>query len=120
MKSHHNYVFIQIFIHDICFIYNVIFILKTAADLYERSSLRVSSAVGAYWNPCVAAYGLVFLHVIGFSLQYHNIPQILFLQPHGFLSFTEKNIKKIIKPPTQDVVVYERFQISLFTKNVFE
>ena len=75
----------------IYFLFATLFLFyKRAADFYERSGLRVSSAVGAYWNPCVVAYSLVFLHMIGFSLQYRNIPEIIFLEPHGFLSFTEK------------------------------
>ena len=125
MKSHHNYVFIQILWY-IGFIYDVIFILKRAADFSERSSLRVSSAVGAYWNPCVVAYGLAFLHMISFSLQYHNIPEIIFRNLMVFW-VSQKKIENFNKTThssgqtyLQDVVVYKRIQISLFTKNVFE
>ena len=54
MKTHHNYIFIQILWYF--FVYNVIqtscfFCQKKVADLYEQSSWRVSSAVTAYWNP---------------------------------------------------------------------
>ena len=65
--------------------------------------------------------------MISFSLQYHNIPEIIFLEPHGFLSFTEKKTMENYKSThssgqtlLQDVAVYERFQTSLFIKNVFE
>ena len=44
--------------YDIFFVSNVIqtscfFFLEKVADLYEQSSRRVSSAVGAYWNRCL-------------------------------------------------------------------
>ena len=66
--------------------------------------------------------------MIGFSLQYHNIPEIIFLEPHGFLRFTEKkNTLENYKTThssgqtlLQDVAVYERLQTSLFIKNVLE
>ena len=58
MKTRHNYVVIQI--NDITYIlFTTLFkqvafsFQKKVTDFYEQSSQRVSSAVGAYWNPWV-------------------------------------------------------------------
>lgn len=63
--------------------------------------------------------------MIGFSLQYHNIPEIIFLEPSAFhrKKKTLENYKTTHSSGQtllQDVVVYERFQTSLFIKNVLE
>ena len=51
-----NHIIKPVGLNDIFFVYNVIqnsccFFLKKVAALYELSSQRVLSAVGAYWNP---------------------------------------------------------------------
>ena len=85
MKTH-NYVFIQIVwcifgydvIQTICFF----FLEKSSRLLWAKKQAHVSSAVGAYWNPCVLNRK--------FNKKWNNYICPFILLPHG--SFRLSNI----------------------------
>ena len=62
MKSHHNYVFIQIL--HVWYLFSLLLFGKKIANFSKQSSRLVSLVIGAYWNPDLWS----FLGDVGFEL----------------------------------------------------
>ena len=94
MKSHHNYVFIQIL--HVWYLFSLLLSGKKIANFSKQSSRLVSLVIGAYWNPDLWN----FLGDVGFELTSVDI------SGHQWTSVDGAKVSQTLPPPPQPLTEF--------------